>query len=265
MYIKKLKNLSLFALLAISVAACQKKDDDNKTVTPPPTGSATGEVGFEVSNYFGDKALTLNTETYTTASGESVTISKFNYFITNIKLKKADGTEYVQPESYYPVKADVAGSHHFHIKDVPAGTYTSISFLVGVDSARNVSGAQSGGLDVNNAASGMFWSWNTGYIMAQLEGTSPQSTATDKKFVHHIGGFKGEFNSIRSVTITLPQQMVLSGEKESTIKLKADANKWFGTNIKVANVTNLMTVNATSKMIADNYATMFSVTSVVNE
>ncbi len=265
MYIKKLKNLSLFALLAISVAACQKKDDDNKTVTPPPTGSATGEVGFEVSNYFGDKALTLNTETYTTASGESVTISKFNYFITNIKLKKADGTEYVQPESYYPVKADVAGSHHFHIKDVPAGTYTSISFLVGVDSARNVSGAQSGGLDVNNAASGMFWSWNTGYIMAQLEGTSPQSTATDKKFVHHIGGFKGEFNSIRSVTITLPQQMVLSADKESTIKLKADANKWFGTNIKVANVTNLMTVNATSKMIADNYATMFSVTSVVNE
>jgi hypothetical protein len=59
--------------------------------------------------------------------------------------------------------------------------------------------------------------------------------------------------------------MVLSADKESTIKLKADANKWFGTNIKVANVTNLMTVNATSKMIADNYATMFSVTSVVNE
>lgn len=264
MYIKKIKNLSLFALLAIGVAACQKKDDDNNIVTPPP-GNATGEVGFEVSNYFGDKALTLNTETYTTASGESVTISKFNYFITNIKLKKADGTEYVQAESYYPVKADVAGSHHFHIKDVPAGTYTSISFLVGVDSARNVSGAQTGGLDPANAASGMFWTWSTGYIMAQLEGTSPQSTATDKKFVHHIGGFKGEFNSIRSVTIALPQQMVLSADKESTIKLKADANKWFGTNIKVANVTNLMTVNATSKMIADNYATMFSVTSVVNE
>lgn len=264
MYTKSFKNLALFTLLTIGAVACQKKDDDNNNVTPPP-GATTGEVGFEVSNYFGDKALTLNTETYTSASGESVTISKFNYFITNIKLKKADGTEYVQPESYYPVKADVAGSKHFHIKDVPAGTYTSISFLVGVDSARNVSGAQTGGLDPANAASGMFWTWSTGYIMAQLEGTSPQSTATDKKFVHHIGGFKGEFNSIRNVTINLPQQMVLSGGKESTIKLKADINKWFGTNIKIANVTNLMSVNATSKMIADNYATMFSVTSVVNE
>ncbi|HEY1032918.1 MAG TPA: MbnP family protein [Flavipsychrobacter sp.] len=265
MYTKSFKNLALFTLLTIGAVACQKKDDDNNNVTPPPSGPTTGEVGFEVSNYFGDKALTLNTETYTTASGESVTISKFNYFITNIKLKKADGTEYVQPESYYPVKADVAGSKHFHIKDVPAGTYTSISFLVGVDSARNVSGAQTGGLDPANAASGMFWTWSTGYIMAQLEGTSPQSTATDNKFIHHVGGFKGQFSGIRAVTITLPQQMTLSGGKESTIKLKADINKWFSNNLKIVDVTFIMGVNETSKMIADNYATMFSVTSVVNE
>jgi hypothetical protein len=42
--------------------------------------------------------------------------------------------------------------------------YNRLSFVIGVDSARNVSGAQTGALD---PANGMFWTWNTGYIMAK--------------------------------------------------------------------------------------------------
>ncbi|WP_316930094.1 MbnP family protein, partial [Hymenobacter sp. IS2118] len=42
------------------------------------------------------------------------------------------------------------------LKDIPVGDYQSVSFTVGVDSARNVAGAQTGALDPNN---GMFWTW----------------------------------------------------------------------------------------------------------
>jgi hypothetical protein len=49
---------------------------------------------------------------------------------------------------------------------------TGIRFLLGVDSARNVSGIQTGALD---PARGMFWTWNSGYVMAKIEGSSPSA------------------------------------------------------------------------------------------
>jgi hypothetical protein len=61
-----------------------------------------------------------------------------------------------------------------------------MEFMIGVDSARNNSGAQTGALDPTN---GMFWSWSTGYIMAKFEGTSAQSPAAANALKFHIGGF----------------------------------------------------------------------------
>ena len=54
---------------------------------------------------------------------------------------------------------------------MPAGNYNSLSFLLGVDSMHNVSGAQTGALD---PANDMFWTWNSGYVMAKMEGASPR-------------------------------------------------------------------------------------------
>jgi hypothetical protein len=158
----------------------------------------------------------------------------------------------------------VASSKHFHIDDLSVGTYTAISFTIGVDSARNTSGAQTGALDPIN---GMFWTWNTGYIMAKLEGTSPKSTAGDKKFQHHIGGFEGANNAVRNITIDLTgKNIVLAANKESSVMIKVDVLKWFSPNIiSIATNTNVMDVNNTSKLIADNYEKMFSVTAVENQ
>lgn len=259
---KGLKILALSTLTALTISSCERKPDPQPTPTPTPT-TGNGEVGFEFANVVGSTDLVLNTGNYTNAAGESFTVSKFNYYITNIKLKKADGSEYVEPESYHLVEADVAASRHFHLKNVTKGSYTSASFMIGVDEARNTSGAQTGALD---PAKGMFWSWTTGYIMAKLEGSSPAATTTDKKFVHHIGGFTGANSSLRTVTITFPQAMEVSSAKELSIKLKADVLKWFAPgNVTIAANSNLMSVNATSKTVADNYANMISLSSVVLE
>ena len=66
--------------------------------------------------------------------------------------------------------------------------------MIGVDSARNTSGAQLGALDPANS---MFWSWNSGYIFVRMEGNSPQSTQPYNKLQFHIGGFKGATNCIK--------------------------------------------------------------------
>lgn len=260
-----IKTLSIIAALAVSFAACNKKDDNNTTTpTPTPTDTSTvGTVGFEFEHKAGSADLVMTTGNYTNSSGESFTVTKLNYYITNIKMIKADGSEYAEPESYHLIQGDVASSHHFHMKSVPKGSYKGVSFLIGVDSTRNVSGAQTGALD---PANGMFWTWNTGYIMAKLEGTSPAATSTDKKFTHHIGGFTGSNNSVKKVTIMFPQNMDVLSTKELSVMLNTDVLKWFSpSSISIAANTNIMSVGMTSAAIASNYANMITLSSVVSE
>lgn len=147
--------------------------------------------------------------------------------------------------------------------NVAPGTYRKIKFLIGVDSLRNVSGAQTGALEPGY---GMFWDWNTGYIMAKVEGVSPQSTASGKEFIYHIGGFSGQYNCLRWVTIDLPQDAVVTTGGKPSIHMSADILEWFRAPEKVEmNKTSFCTSpGKTSVMFADNYADMFKVLHVDN-
>jgi hypothetical protein len=255
----KLYNVALLALLVTTMFSCVKKDD-----SPPAISNTNGEIGFEFTHYAGNEELVMNTGKYVTAGNDTISITKFNYYISNIRFKKSDGSYYAEPSSYHLIKGDVGSSKHFHIPTMPTGTYVSVSFMIGVDSEKNTSGAQKDALDVSN---GMFWDWSTGYIMAKLEGTSPQSAAVDKSFTYHIGGFSGDNSALRTVTFDLSATpLIVNTGKESAINIKADALKWFAPNsINIATTNAVMVVSAKSKLIADNYANMFTVTSVSNQ
>ena len=257
--------ISALALVALaSFSACKKKPVEN--TTPPTTTATSNEMHFMFEDYFGDKELVLNTGTYTNLQNEQLNVTTFNYWITNIKLIKADGTEFTEQESYRLLRANKPATHHFHIKDVPAGTYTGVKFIIGVDIPRNTAGAQTGELDptVNGD---MYWSWQTGYIQAKLEGTSPVSPMADKSFMYHIGGIQAGNETPREVTLNIPNNVVV-GEKAGSLTIKADAAKWFGpsTTLSIAAMPSSTHGGGTmSAKIADNYKSMFTVTSAVNE
>lgn len=256
------KSISVLAITALlGLTACEKKPVE----TPPPSGGTQNEVHFNIDNHFGSSELELETGTYTTAQNEEIKISIFNYWVTNIVLVREDGTEFAEPESYRLIRGDKSNTHHFHVANVPAGTYKAIKFMVGVDVPRNTSGAQTGALDP--AVSGdMFWTWNTGYIQAKLEGTSPQSTELNNAVTYHIGGVKAGEETPRNVSINFPQNMVV-GEKAGSIKIKTDAAMWFGPTypLTIADNAFVMSGGATASAMADNLPAMFSVTSVGNE
>jgi len=190
---------------------------------------------------------------YTNALGETFSIDKCLFYLSNFALQTSSGKWYPIKESYFLVNISDSSSLQIslpgNITDV-----VSIQFLLGVDSAKNVSGIQSGVLD---PARGMFWTWNTGYVMAKMEGSSPVSPMPGKKFTYHVGGFAGEQNVAKLIQLAI--------EKKSTeqhrILLQADLLSWFnGTSpLSIAAHPICHVPGILANQIANNYQFQFRV------
>jgi hypothetical protein len=238
--------MSVFALATIS--SCKKEEEE--TITPTPTAT-TGSVTLEMEHMFNDLEFALGTE-YTTAAGEIVSFNTTKYYVSNIKFTKTDGSVFTQSESYYLVDLSADGSNLLTISDVPTGDYTDITFTIGVDSTRNVSGAQSGALSVAN---GMFWSWNSGYIFAKLEGDCPQSS--NGTFTYHLGGFTGDNSALNTGTFSFdPAIMSVSPTATPQIHMSVNIAQVFDnvdSPLLVATSSNVQMPGTTSHDIAVNF------------
>ena len=242
--------LSLIILLNNS---CQKGVDQIKT----------GTLKITFTNTVKGAPLVLNTGVYTNPFSETYTISKFKYYISNIGLNSSYDF-YNENESYHLVDAANAGSKSFSFQ-AKTNAYFSLALTIGVDSLRNVSGAQTGALDPTKD---MFWTWSTGYIMAKIEGNSPFSTQVNNKVEYHIGGFSGTNNVLQKLTIILPvgKNLNIREGKTSEIFINADLDKWWQNpnNLKITVNPVCTTPGTLAKQITDNYAGMFTITDVIN-
>ena len=221
----------------------------------------TGTVQFTFINTVKGMPLVLNDSLYTNSFGEQYSIKNLKYYISNIAL--SGNTESDKNENCQLVDEASDGSKTFSISIKP-GTYTTVDFTIGVDSLHNVSGAQSGALDPLN---GMFWTWNSGYIMAKVEGVSPVSNQSGNKFEYHIGGFSGANSALKMVALTFPgsKAVQIKQGKTSEIFLDADFNKWWQSpnDIKIATTPVCTTPGELAKKIAANYSNLFSVKTIM--
>ncbi|MCS6818756.1 MAG: hypothetical protein RMJ53_02570 [Chitinophagales bacterium] len=237
----------LLFLLAVILHSC-KKDES-------PEGNGNAEV--EMENVWSAQSFALNTD-YITAGNQTLKFTKLKYYVSNFVFIKDDGTEYKVPESYYLVNAADPASSKLKFKDLPAGDYKGLRFIVGVDSIRNTSGAQEGALATTND---MFWNWNTGYVFFKAEGTSPQAPSG---FTYHIGGFKAPHSAIRTISFDFgSDRLKVRKGKEVVVHAKADIKKLFN-NIDVSSPSMVHMPGPNAVKFADNYATLFSYDHVHN-
>ena len=252
-----MRNSLLLIFLCVSAISCRK--EPAKPIMNPPA-TETG-LQFTFKNMVGNEPLELQTKSYKNTNGDDFFVDVYRYYISNIVLTTATGEEYKEPESYHLIDHSKGGSLSFKIEGAPTGEYSKISFLIGVDSARNVSGAQTGALNPTN---NMFWDWNSGYIMAMFEGRSAQS-GFDSLLSFHMAGFSGKEGSIRAITLQLPEKAIVSNKNLSEIVIKADVAEWFTSPNTISfNQTYIVVGGPEAKMIADNYADMFSISHIHN-
>ncbi len=194
---------------------------------------------------------------YQNAFGEAYTVSKLKYYASNVHLDN-----FREKESYHLI--DAFSSDSFSIS-LPPGRYNNFNFLLGVDSIKNCSGAQSGVLDPLND---MFWTWNNGYVMFKLEGTSAFSTADLHRIEQHVGGYKGAYKTMREINLSFTANPVIISEnkfQQLTIQINID-KYWQGVNeIKITALPVLSAMGEQAKKVADNFPGMFSVQHITSQ
>jgi len=214
---------------------------------------------LELDQVWAGKPFALN-EAVTTPAGEEFTATRFRYYLSGFRLRRADGT-WFEPKTdaqssdgYFLIDAAEPASAKFALPAAPVGEYSGLEFRVGIDDVRNHAGAQTGALD---PAKGMFWTWTTGYIHFKLEGRSPASPEPEQRVTLHVGG------DGLSRTIFLPfatKPLKVAEGLQPTVHVVVDVASFFGGEapLKFGETHNVMD-GPHAAPLADRYAGLFRV------
>jgi hypothetical protein len=188
---------------------------------------------------------------YTTTAGELIQVYKMKFYISGLKGITAKGDTVLLSKEHFLIDAADSNTQKIALQ-IPS--IQSFIFTVGVDSLRNTNGIQTGALDPSK---GMFWTWNSGYIMAKMEGTSSAANTAGNRFTHDVGGFKYPFNSTRAVQLPILQNKI----NNSTVYIKVNLANWFNGkhNILLKEQAICHTPGLLAMQLADNFATCFSI------
>jgi hypothetical protein len=256
----------MLLLCTLFLANCKK----NKTTTTEPIKyndiieNTNGELTFKMKNQVDGTDLQLsdanNKVWYKNQNNDSFYVTRFNYYFTNIKLTAEDGSIFEETYSYHLIRQENDSSWIFKIKNIPNKKYVAITYMIGVDSAKNKSGANTGDLSPDYA---MHWGWLSGYIFLKFEGHASIGDI-DKSLVFHIGGYEGKFKSLKTNTLNFSNPVLINNNNNKTISLSANVNELFK-NPEVIDFSQLsfaMTPSTNTLKMAENYKDMFQIVSI---
>jgi hypothetical protein len=261
---------TITALLAATALFVSCSNDDDT----PEAIEGTGDAELFFDNGIAGDALVLG-GTYTNSNGESLTINRLNYIVSNVVLIKADGSEYAYPkaESYFVISEE-DDMLTVHLEAVPAGDYKKVRFGIGVDQQRYNEG---------EAAQQDFWNlavandmgtlWANGYRFINFEGSFTSAAVTGQlPFAVYQGSPAGADN-YKEVTLNLPTTAHVRHDIAPSIHIKTDINQLLDGANKIVLGNNLDAGNASATIasgnnlakIAANTPAVFTVDHVHNE
>ncbi len=248
--------LIVISYILIVFTGCNKADDQSAS----GTGVASGVAKIVFNNVVGSSSLNSTGDSlYTNSSGETFSVTKFKYYVSNFSLIKSDGATLTLPAAYYLIdQGGNTGSNRL-ISNIRVGSYKGIRFLIGVDSAKTVQGAQTGDLDPTY---GMVWDWNTGYIFVKLEGLSASAGTVDSAFAYHVSGYRISNNTyaLHWVDISFgTQPFVITTTGTPELHLKADLLEFFKNpyDLSISDNPIVTSSGSAAVSISNNYADMF--------
>ena len=199
------KILLTFTIIAIIFTSCKK----DKTIATDITINFTHTVD--------GSDLIANSMIYTNEAGENYDVQTLKYLISDITLHAENGSS-LQLDEVHFVDISDASTFSFTYNDVPNNNYTSISFDMGLDPAKNISNKY-----VNeDFHSEMFWPEPNGggYHYMKLEGDFNDSLSG---YGTHTGGTMGgdySFNNTNNILLSLDDDL-------GNVSINMEINNWY--------------------------------------
>jgi len=108
---------------------------------------------------------------YQTSAGETFSITRVSYLVSDFALQRNDGSWLELSNSVAWLDFD-ADRHSIWLDKIPAGEFCSLRFLVGLNTNLNHADVSKfpAGHPLNPNLNGLHWSWQGGYIFLALEG-----------------------------------------------------------------------------------------------
>jgi hypothetical protein len=243
--IQKIKGIALYLLLLPAIGSFQKKEMDSTLV-----------VQFRA--YVHGVPLEFNKK-YLNPFGETFEITRFRFYAGKLAPAYTDGSLKPKIISLYHL-IDFSDSNSTRIElPVAGGNCHGIQLQLGVDSADQSRGAQTGALD---PAKGMFWTWNSGYINFKIEGNSPFSKQPSHLFEYHIGGYRNDNNTVWKIKLysTNDESFLITRENKIIVEVGMDLDYLFDgpTPIRIKEISSCMMAGPLARKISENFIGTFT-------
>jgi len=200
---------------------------DKGTTPDDPEGRLTLKFSYSID----DAPLVMNTADYPyeNAAGNEYKVVGLKHYITGVQLRRLNGTSFESTDVHLLNAADPT-TLAFTIGQIPAGPYSSIQILVGVDDTRNVEGGLPATLDNFN----MQWprQLGGGYHNVMAEGRY-KAGAADSTWTVHLGKVKHDPNDTvyhnHVVEVVVPGSGISFSDDSWEVSIDVNLNQWFVT------------------------------------
>ncbi len=147
---------------------------------------------------------------YHTSAGETFSITRVSYFVSDIALQRADG-------SWLELSNQVAwldlgrNRDSFWLDHLPPGEYQTVRFAVGLSPRLNHESLTNfpAGAALNPDVNGLYWGWQGGYIFLALEGLWRNAAGELDGWAYHFARDKNLTSVSLAANLNLPNQTKL--------------------------------------------------------
>ena len=177
--------------------------------------AAPRDVTIRFEHRIDGRPLGLNQQFHTNAFGNRFRVTRLDYLLSDIALRRPDGT-WMNSEDWFALISVETKQTTAKLTAVPPGDFSAVRFHVGVNTQINSTepARWPGGHPLNPQRNNLYWNWQQGYVFLALEGRLKKADRKLDGFSYHLG------NNPNLMTVELP--LKLNTRIHSTVDLAFD-------------------------------------------